>query len=70
MAGIKAGYCFSIGDNAGNVFDKSFEIEPCVGWSWGLSSKRGLNLSLGASVFVYGENKAVAMPKVSFAFEF
>ena len=36
----------------------------------GLVLKRGLNLSLGASVFVYGENKAVAMPKVSFAFEF
>ncbi len=70
MAGIKAGYCFSIGSYAGNVFDKSFEIEPCVGWNWSLSSNRGLNLSLGASVFVYGENKAVAMPKVSFAFEF
>lgn len=70
MAGVKAGYCFSICDNPGNVFDKAFEIEPNIGWNWALSPKKGLNLSLGASIFVYDRKSVVAMPKIAFAFEF
>lgn len=70
MAGVRAGYCFSICDNAGNVFDKAFEVEPNVGWNWALSPRKGLNLSVGVSVFVYDRKNVVAMPKISLAFEF
>lgn len=69
-AGIKLGYCFSICGDYRNIFNRAAELEPNVGWSWALRNNRGLNLSVGAAVFIYGKSEAVALPKVSFAFEF
>ena len=68
-AGLKAGYCVAVVENSGNEFKHAFEIEPNVGWDWGMKNGKGLSFSVGASTFVANGN-VVAMPKLSFGINF
>lgn len=72
-AGIQAGYCIAFKDLSGNAFQKAFELDPHIGWNWTFNHKVGLDLSVGASVFLYGTGPATgakAMPKISIGIEF
>ena len=74
VAGIRAGYIFSV-PSGGAV--SNLEIEPSIGWSWGLKSGNGLLLRLGIDMInapvALTENSSLPLtllPKLSFSFEF
>jgi len=74
-AGIKVGYARSVNPSDTRPLS-SVEIEPNIGWSWGLKSGNGLTLSIGARMFVGpstqigGYSGFMIAPVLSFAFEF
>ena len=72
-AGIRAGYCSSLQNLAGNTFSSAFELDPNIGWDWAFNSRLGINLTLGAAVFMFGENgtsNVKAMPKITVGITF
>ncbi len=73
-AGLQAGYSMALKDLSGNTFQKAFEVSPHIGWNWAFNEKVGLDLSIGASLFVHGSagNTTVTrpMPKISIGIEF
>ena len=71
-AGLKAGYCMPVtyrGEGSGFKFMGAFEMEPNIGWDWGLKSGKGLSLSLGATLLMT-EWHTFVMPKLSFGINF
>ena len=77
FAGSKLGFshAFNYMDNSGVTYHNGILLEPNFGWSWGLKSGHGLELSLGATLLApVGESrtdkKVLAMPKISFGFSF
>lgn len=75
-ASVRAGYC------AGAIFGRQsekpdfiyaqgmcFEINPALGWDWGLKNGKGLTLSLGAQLLL-ADHEVLALPKLSFGFCF
>ncbi len=73
IASVKAGWCFAARDLPGNTFRSAFEMSPCVGWNWSFNEKIGLDLSLGASLFVWNDGFSTLsdwMPKISIGIEF
>ena len=68
-AGIRTGFCMPVTHDSGYRFNKAFELEPNIGWDWGLKNGKGLNLSVGASLMMANRN-VVALPKLSFGFQF
>ena len=75
LAGIKLGYARSI--HPADSYLSAMEIEPNIGWSWGLKSGKGLTLTLGAKILTvpvnFTENSSLPMsvlPSLAFAFEF
>ncbi len=72
-AGLQAGYCMAFRDLPGIKFLNAFEVSPHIGWNWTYSEKIGLDLSIGASVFVHNDGfstLAHIMPKISIGIEF
>lgn len=74
-AGLQAGYCGALKNLSGNTFQNAFELDPHIGWNWTFSKGIGLDLSVGASVFLYNSDggpsiKAKAAPKISIGIEF
>lgn len=69
VAGIKAGYSRFVTDKSGQKFSGAFELDPSIGWDWGLKNGKGLNLSVGASLLMANRN-VTALPKISFGFQF
>ena len=68
-AGIRTGICTTVTKHSGYVFSQAWELEPNIGWDWGLKNGKGLNLSIGATMMVANRN-IVAMPKLSFGIHF
>lgn len=75
VAGIKIGYVDSVHPSTGNI--NALEMEPNIGWNWGLKSGQGITLSLGACIMTVPirltENSSLpftALPRLSLAFEF
>lgn len=75
-ASIRAGYC------VGAIVDRQvekpdviyadgmcFELNPALGWDWGLKNGKGLTLSLGAQLML-ADYEVLALPKISFGFCF
>ncbi len=73
-AGLQAGYCLGLKNLSGNTFQNAFEIAPRIGWNWTFNEKTGLDLSIGAAFFVYGNAGSPTatrpMPKISIGIEF
>lgn len=75
VAGLKLGYAKSVHPQGGDL--NAFELEPNLGWKWGLKSGHGITLSLGAYTMTapvnFSENSSLpvtVLPRVSLAFEF
>lgn len=69
-AGIRTGLCTAVTrQHSGNKFMYAYELEPNIGWDWGLKNGKGLNLSIGATMMMANRN-IMAMPKLSFGFNF
>lgn len=75
VAGIKIGYADSVHPTNGNI--NALELEPNVGWNWGLKSGYGITLSLGIYTVTvpvnFTESSSIpfsAIPRMSLAFEF
>lgn len=71
-AGLRTGYCMPVtyrAEGSGFLFMGAFELEPNIGWDWGLKSGKGLSLSLGATIMMT-EWKTFVMPKLSFGVSF
>lgn len=75
VAGIKLGYARAV--HPSNLEISAFEVQPAIGWSWGLNSGNGLTLMLGAKILTVplqvSENNTMplsVLPALSFAFEF
>ena len=68
-AGIRTGICTTATKHSGYVFSQAWELEPNIGWDWGLKNGKGLNLSIGATMMVANRNMT-AMPKLSFGIHF
>ena len=75
VAGMKLGYSHSV--HPANENQHWVEIEPNIGWSWGLKSGYGLTLTLGAKIvttpITLTENSSLpvsVLPTLAFAFEF
>ena len=68
-AGLRTGICTTITKHSGYVFSKAWELEPHIGWDWGMKNGKGLNLSIGATMMVANRNM-VAMPKLAFGIHF
>ena len=68
-AGIRTGICTTVTEHSGYVFSQAWELEPNIGWDWGLKNGKGLNLSIGATMMVANRNMT-AMPKLSFGIHF
>lgn len=76
VLGFKTGvtHAFGYGKTGGMKFKNAFLMEPSVGWNWGLKNGKGFTTALAGQFFVpYGLDKSssfLAMPKISFTFEF
>lgn len=68
-AGLRTGICTTVTKHSGYVFSKAWELEPNIGWDWGLKNGKGLSLSIGATMMVANRNM-VAMPKLAFGINF
>jgi len=75
VAGIKLGYAKSVLPESWDL--NAFELEPNIGWSWGLKSGHGITLSLGAYIITSTVNiteisssAVAALPRLSLSFEF
>lgn len=75
VAGIKLGYARAV--HPLNQEISAFEVQPAIGWSWGLNSGNGLTLMLGAKILTVplqvSETNTMplsVLPALSFAFEF
>lgn len=75
LAGIKLGYAHTVHPANENI--DWWEIEPNIGWSWGLKSGYGLTLTVGAKIVTapvqLTENSSLpvsVVPQLAFAFEF
>ncbi|MDE5890433.1 MAG: hypothetical protein K2H10_05385 [Bacteroidales bacterium] len=77
VLGMKAGWSHSFNyvQNSGIQYENGILLEPNIGWSWLLGSRRGLNLGLGAAIIIPAgdsrtDRKVLPMPKIFFGFEF
>lgn len=68
-AGVRTGICTTVTKHSGYVFSKAWELEPNIGWDWGLKNGKGLNLSIGATMMM-ANRSITAMPKLSFGIHF
>ena len=75
VAGIKIGYAHCVHPADAEIM--ALEVEPGIGWSWGLKSGYGLTLTLAAKILTIPitltENSSLpvsVLPTLAFAFEF
>lgn len=63
-AGLKMGYAIPVSDDPHDperpdqtivTYFKAFEVEPYIGWDWGLKNGRGIGLALGANLLIDDE---------------
>lgn len=77
-AGFKMGYAMPISDSPVDPdrpcqvfvsYFKAFELEPYIGWDWGLKSGKGISVALGANVLTDFKD-CFPMLKLSVGFNF